>query len=413
MNSWWSFTGRLLRQRGIVGFLASTFSLGIGYAFVLPFLSLWGTEAVGFSAFQFGLFMTATSLSGIVVSTVLARLSDTRLSRRTLLMLGSGSGALAYTGYGLLRDPFALVAIGLTANALSTVCFAQLFATARDWFTREPALRRDIGVTLSVVRVCFSFAWTAGPALGAVIKAHFDFTGLFLGAATCYVLFLLGAWRWVPPELRPAPGGAAAQLSVWRTLRRPDLLGYFACWVLLFAAFTMNMMNLPLAVTRELGGTARDLGIIFGVGPVVEVPLMLWFGHLASRGQQVLLLRIGMAVTVLYFVLLLFAREPWHVYFIQSLSGVAFAIIANVAIGFFQDLLPGQVGLATTVFGNATQLGNLVGYLGFGALASALGPRGLFAVGAIAGAIALVLFLVVHRLARHRDGEPRDRPAST
>ncbi len=42
-------------------------------------------------------------------------------------------------------------------------------------------------MTLSVVRVCFSFAWTAGPALGAMVKSHFNFVGLFLGAATFYL----------------------------------------------------------------------------------------------------------------------------------------------------------------------------------------------------------------------------------
>jgi len=400
MTSWWSYTGRLLRQRGFVGFLAATFALGVGYAFVLPYLSLWGTEAVGFSVLHFGLFMTATSLSGIGVSTIFARLSDTRVSRRAMLMLGSGAGVLGYAGYALVREPIVLVALGVTTIAFSSMCFSQLFAAARDWFSREPALRTEIGVTLSVVRVCFSFAWTAGPALGAVIKSRFDFAGLFLGAAAFYLIFFLGVWRFVPAALRPAPAAGARKLSVWRTLRRPDLLGYFACWVLLFAAFTMNMMNLPLAVTHAFGGTARDLAIIFGVGPVVEVPLMLWFGHLATRGRQVLLLRIGMAVTVLYFALLLVAREPWHVYFIQSLSGMAFAILANVAIGFFQDLLPGQIGLATTVFGNATQLGNLIGYLGFGVLARALELRSLFLVGAIAGTAAFLLFQVVHAAAR-------------
>ena len=411
MSSWRSFTGRLLRQRGFAGFLASTFSLGIGYAFVLPYLSLWGTGAVGFSVFQFGLFMTATSLSGIGVSTVLARLSDTRVSRRAMLMLGGGAGVLGYAGYGFVRAPLLLVGVGVTAIAVSSVCFSQLFAAARDWFTREPALRQEIGVTLSVVRVCFSFAWTAGPALGAMIKSHFNFVGLFLGAATFYLCFFVGVWRFVPRELRPTRDAGVVHLPVWRTLRRPDLLGYFACWVLIFAAFTMNMMNLPLAVIRELDGTNRDLGIIFGVGAVVEVPLMLWFGHLATRGQQVFLLRIGMAVTTLYFVLVLLAREPWHVYFIQCLSGTAFAILANVAIGFFQDLLPGQAGLATTVFGNATQLGNLIGYLGFGALASGLEPRALFGAGAIAGAAAFLLFHVVHRAARPAAAEA-SRPAA-
>ncbi len=195
-------------------------------------------------------------------------------------------------------------------------------------------------------------------------------------------------------------------LPVWRTLRRPDLLGYFACWVLIFAAFTMNMMNLPLAVTRELGGTNRDLGIIFGVGPVVEVPLMLWFGHLATRGQQVFLLRIGMAVTTLYFVLLLLAREPWHVVLhpvpqrhrVRNPRERRDRLLSGSPA---RSGWPGDDGIR-----NATQLGNLIGYLGFGALASGLEPRALFGAGAIAGAAAFLLFHLIHRAAPCSSGTP-------
>lgn len=394
-RSWGRYTQLLLRQRGFVGFLGATFALGLGYSFVLPYLSLWGTSAVGFSRLEFGLFMTVTSVCAIATSTVLARWSDTRVSRKLLLLVGSAGGALGYAGYAILREPVLLLLVGVTAIALASVCFSQLFATARDWFASELTLGRDIGIALSIVRVCFSFAWTAGPAVGAVLMARHGFAGLFLGAAALYLVFFLGVWRFVPREVGSATRRTAAHLPVWESLRRPDLLGYFACFVLIFAAFTMNMMNLPLVVAQELGGTSRDLGIIFGVGPAVEIPLMLWFGHLATRGHQLALIRLGGWTTVLYFAALLLAREPWHVYPIQILSGVSFAILANVAIGFFQDLLPGQAGLATTIFANASHVGNLFGYFGFGALASTLPPRGLFAAGMVSAAIAAILLMAI------------------
>ncbi|HEX2101067.1 MAG TPA: hypothetical protein VHF69_10410 [Candidatus Synoicihabitans sp.] len=80
-------------------------------------------------------------------------------------------------------------------------------------------------------------------------------------------------------------------------------------------------------------------------------------------------------------------------FLIQILSGMSFAILTNVAILFFQDLLPGEPGLATTIFSNAGNVGNLVGYFSFGMLVDALGHRGVCLVSAALTAGTLLLLL--------------------
>ena len=58
-------------------------------------------------------------------------------------------------------------------------------------------------------------------------------------------------------------------------------------------------------------------------------------------------------------------------------------MISNVGILFFQELVPGQPGLATAIYTNATNLGNLLGYFCFSALAERLGHRRLFIASAV------------------------------
>jgi SET family sugar efflux transporter-like MFS transporter len=396
VTSWNTHIRQLLRQPGFAGMLAATLALGMGFSFVFPFLSLWGTQKVGFTPLQFGAFMTSMAACAVTASTVLARLSDLRLPRKTVLLLGSGCGTLGYVGFAFVNRPALLVLIAVTLIAVASVCFSQLFAATRDWFAVDGVVTEEVAITLSIVRVSFSFAWTVGPALAAAIVVRYGFTGLFLGAAALYFAFFLGVARFLPRHPRVAAHAlAAARSSVWQTLRRPDIAGYFAAFVLVFAAFSMNMMNLPLAVTQALGGSAGQLGYVFGMGPLVEIPLMLWFGQLAARGRQLSLIRVGGVTALLYFLLLMGAGRVWHVCLIQTLSGMSFAILGNVAIVFFQDLLPEQPGLATTVFANSSNVGNLLGYLLFGALAGPLGPRGLFAVCASAAALACVMLLVL------------------
>lgn len=397
-------TKRILTQPDFAGLLAATVALGVGFSFVAPFLSLWGTREIGMSPSLFGLYMTATSVSAIFVTTTLARWSDSHLARKTVLLIGAGGGVLGYTGYALVRDPRILIVIGTTVLALAAICFSQLFAHVRERFVARGVEGVPPTFLMSVVRVCFSIAWTAGPSVGAWVMVTHGFRALFLCAAGLFGLFFVGVLRFVPHEARTAHTRAAVRESVWRVLTRRDVFAMFLAFLLVLAAHTINALNLPLYVTGELAGSGRDVGITFGVGPAAEVPLMLWFGLLAARGHQLALIRLGAAATVIYFLLLPFAREPWHVWPMQILHGLSFAVISNVGILFFQELVPGQAGLATAIYTNAANLGNLLGYFSFGAFVGPLGHRGLFFVSA---ALTLATLAIVVRY-RSRPGAPVD-----
>jgi SET family sugar efflux transporter-like MFS transporter len=386
-------TKRIFQQPGFIGVLGSAFALGLVSSFVSPFLSLWGTQEIGMRPVVFGLFMTATTLSAIIVATTFARWSDTHVPRKVMLLLGGTGGALGYTGYAFIRDPRVLVCVGATLLAIGAVCFSQLFAHTRERFFNAGIPGVPPGFLTSVVRVSFSLSWTAGPSVGAWMMIHHGFRGLFLGAAGLFLVFLLGIICFVPFEARSAHALATGREPVWRVLTRGDIFAVFLAFLVVFAAHTINIMNLPLVITKILGGTGRDVGITFGVGPLAEIPLMLWFGLLAARGHQLAWIRIGAAATVLYFLLLTLARAPWQVFPIQILHGLSFAIISNVAIVFFQELVPGQPGLATTIFTNAANLGNLVGYFSFGSLLQPLGHRGLFLLSAALASVMLAIML--------------------
>jgi SET family sugar efflux transporter-like MFS transporter len=389
----------VFRQRGFAGLLAANFALGMAYSFVVPFMSMWGTLRVQMSPAAFGLFMTITAVSSIVLSTVLARWSDTHITRRTMLLLGSAGGMFGYVGYAFVTNPIALTIIGSVGLGVAAVNFSQLFAHVREEFDRPENSSSDAPFLMSLLRVFFSLAWTIGPAIGAWVMVHFNYRGIFLGAAGLFFLFMIGVLLFVPN--RPHPPHARLQAKrepMLKVLGRTDVLASFSAFVLVFAAHSINLMNLPLLVTRQLGGDASDVGIIFGIAPFIEMPLMLWAGRAASRGHMMALLRIGAAVTVLYFLALLPVRVPWHIYPMQILSAISIAILTNITIPFFQELLPGQPGLATSFFSNSFNAGNLLGYFAFGFLVGPLGHRGMFVLcAALALATTVVLFLYRHR----------------
>src|SRR4051812_17240720 len=156
--------------------------LGLAYSFVVPFMSLFGTREVGMSHFGFGVFMTITSVSAIVISTLIARYSDTRWSRKSVLLLGGLSGALGYLGYAFVRDPVLLTGIGALLLGISSISFGQVFACARETLEASTIERHEIPFYMNFIRLFFALAWTVGPAIAALLIERHSFRVTFAAA---------------------------------------------------------------------------------------------------------------------------------------------------------------------------------------------------------------------------------------
>lgn len=385
-----------LASREVRGSLCLGVVLGLAYSFVGPFMSLFGTNEVGLSSLQFGVFMTVTSLSSVVLSSFMARWSDVRYSRRTTLLISGCTGALGYVGYALVRDPLGLILIGSTALAVSAGSFSQLFAYARDVIERDERLREKAPLYMNVVRLSFAFAWTVGPMLSAWLMTQVSFVGTFLAAAGLYALYTLLVLMLVPSRPPSAEARAiAAAAPLRRALSHPILLAYFGAFALYHACSVMGMMNLPLYLTRTLAGTETDVGIAYSVAPVFELPFMVCVGVFALRIEHARIIRVSLLVATLYYAGLTLVGETMSVFLLQILSAFIVSVMSGLAITFFQDFLPGQPGTATNLYSSSARMGSLLGYLCFGALTERYGHRAVFLACSLAsfisfGAIALV-----------------------
>lgn len=382
----------LARIRGARGILALSLLLGLAYSFVMPFMSMFGTREVGMSAFGFGVFMTTTSVSSVVLSTWLARWSDTVLSRRKVLLLGGLTGAIGYLGYALSRDVAWLTLFGVLFLGLSSVTFGQVFALSRDTLERGGIEPAKLPLYMNVVRLFFALAWTVGPALGAALVAH-SFRVAFLTAAGVFLAFTVLVALCVP-EVPPSEGSkrAASALPLRVAFRNPALFAHFIAFVLFFACSTMGMMNLPLLLLQELHGGEGAVGVAYALPPFFELPFMVYFGVLATRVRHERLVLFAMLLAAVYYAGLSWAGLPRHVYVLQVASAAIVAVMSGVAISFFQRFLPEQAGTATNLYSSASRVGSMLGYLTFGAVADGLGHRAVFrlAVGATLLAAAIV-----------------------
>ncbi len=376
--------------------MACNVIMGLGYSFVMPFLSLFCVQEVGMSLPLFGVFMTVTALANIAIGTLLAQLSDTQLSRRGLLLASTAAAAIGYLVYAYARQTWVLFVNAALVLGVASVAFSQLFAHARELMDRSRVSATEAPLYLSALRTCFAVSWTFGPAVAAVALATWSFTGLFISAAALHALLFLLVLAFVhtPPTSRR---GKEAPLSVLAILRSRAVWPWFTAIALLQAAHIISVSNMSLFIVKELGGHERQVGIVFSLAPLFELPLMLYIGALASRVSSGRLLHAAAALAVVYYFSLTLVGAPWQIYPLQVLSAAIIAVTSGIAIAFFQSKLPQQPGAATNLYSNAMRVGSTSGFLSFGVLAGQLGHRGTYAACALFGASSLLLTLVFGR----------------
>ncbi|MGC4086684.1 MAG: sugar efflux transporter [Polyangiaceae bacterium] len=384
----------LLKQRDFRVVVTCSTVMGLAISFVYPFMSLFATREAKMSLGVFGAFMTFNALCNIGISTALANRSDARYSRRAMLLLGTGAGALGYLGYAFARDLWQLTLIGAVVMGVASVTFSQLFAYARELLERSEVPQSEAPLYMNAIRMSFALSWTVGPAIAASGLRYASFKALFCAASALYVLFMFLVWRYVPAGAVVRATQKQDSLGVLALFRHRSLLAWFVAFVLVLGAHTISMSNMSLYVLEDLHGDEANVGVVFSLAPLFELPFMLYFGLLATRVDSTRLIRIAIVLAVVYYALLSCVRAPYQIYPLQLLSAAIVSVTGGVAITFFQNKLPERLGAATNLYSNASRVGSTSAYVLFGSVAGQLGHRGTYVLCAAMTVLALLLSVV-------------------
>lgn len=395
---------------GIDGFpviLLLNVFLGIAYSFVLPFSSMFGIDEVGMSNMEFGVFMMVSTLCGVGFSTYIGKLSDRVSDRKMILILCAIAGAIGYIGYAYSRNYYVLLVISSTFLGISTSTFSQIFAYGREVLVKSKLPANEIPLYMNILRVLFALSWTVGPAIAAYVLLYFGFKGMFLVAASCYIIVvgivLLSLKKTSKKELaNPKPPEASIPLR--QVIFQPFILVNLIAFTLISTANTISSLNMAQFVTKVLNGEEKDVGIIFSIPPVFEIPFMLGFGILALRVKSDNLIRLGSLLAFAYFATTFFATEIWHIFPIQILSAAYISITSGIAITYFQDFIPNMPGTAMTLYSNTGKIGSLLGFLLFGLLSDAFGYRNVYLWCAIFAFVAMIMLFALVRAKRVQFG---------
>ncbi|BEP16608.1 sugar efflux transporter [Acidothermaceae bacterium B102] len=378
-----------IRSRALAPLAVVFLTVGLSGALSFPFLSLFLTSAVHAGPVELSVFLLAQPLSGIVVSTVLGRLSDGRVARRRVLMVCAVAGCTSASLFSVLRSYWLLLVLACTVTSVAGALMPQGFAYARAVLGDDPSAP----MVTNTLRTFFSLSWVAGPPLASLLLTTGGFATLYVCSAVLYavVLAVVVLWLAEPAVATPrtkettdvAAPSAGARRSLWMTL---------AALVLLQSAISLNVQAIPLLVRHELHANVGSAGIVLGVCAALEIPAMLGFGALSTRVPLQVLVRIGPLFGIAYYALASLAGQVWQLGAAQLLDACFIAVIQGLAISYVQELLPFQPGRASTLYSNTFPCGAILAspLLGLGA---EFGYRITFvsAVGLSVGGLVLLL----------------------
>ncbi|HGY8129442.1 TPA: sugar efflux transporter SetB [Escherichia coli] len=336
-------------------FLIVAFLTGIAGALQTPTLSIFLTDEVHARPAMVGFFFTGSAVIGILVSQFLAGRSDKRGDRKSLIVFCCLLGVLACTLFAWNRNYFVLLFVGVFLSSFGSTANPQMFALAREHADKTG---REAVMFSSFLRAQVSLAWVIGPPLACALAMGFSFTVMYLSAAVAFIVCGVMVWLFLPSMQKELPL-ATGTVEAPRRNRRDTLLLFVIC-TLMWGSNSLYIINMPLFIINELHLPEKLAGVMMGTAAGLEIPTMLIAGYFAKRLGKRFLMRVAAVGGVCFYAGMLMAHSPAILLGLQLLNAIFIGILGGIGMLYFQDLMPGQAGSATTLYTNTSRVGWII-----------------------------------------------------
>ena len=376
------------RMNGVyAAFMLVAFMMGVAGALQAPTLSLFLSREVGAQPFWIGLFYTVNAIAGIGVSLWLAKRSDSQGDRRKLIifccLMAIGNALL----FAFNRHYLTLITCGVLLASLANTAMPQLFALAREYADNSA---REVVMFSSVMRAQLSLAWVIGPPLAFMLALNYGFTVMFSIAAGIFTLSLVLIAFMLPSVARVELPSENA-LSMQGGWQDSNVRMLFVASTLMWTCNTMYIIDMPLWVSSELGLPDKLAGFLMGTAAGLEIPAMILAGYYVKRYGKRRMMVIAVAAGVLFYTGLILFHSRLALMTLQLFNAVFIGIVAGIGMLWFQDLMPGRAGAATTLFTNSISTGVILAGVIQGAIAQSWGHFAVYWVIAVISVVALFL----------------------
>ena len=125
----------------------------------------------------------------------------------------------------------------------------------------------------------------------------------------------------------------------------------------------------------NLGISEQDL---VGTAAGLEIPAMILAGYYVKRFGKRKMMVAAVAAGVLFYLGLILFHGRTALLALQLFNAIFIGIIAGIGMLWFQDLMPGRAGAATTLFTNSISTGVILAGVMQGALSQSYGHASVY-----------------------------------
>jgi PPP family 3-phenylpropionic acid transporter len=357
-------------------------TLYVAVAAYSPYLQQY-YKSLGISLGTIGALAAFTSAVALISSPTWGAIHDRFPTSRVFLPLAAGIGAmgavgLATVGASLLLIPSA-AAFAAGMAGLGPMMDVRVLDMAGSDRTRYARVR--VWGSISFM-VCTPFI---GLAIGD------NFRGLFFVAVPMILMGGLAAM--LLPGRTGGVHGASLRRAPGRVLgHRPIalfLIAAFVGWTAVYSQYAFFSIHL-----REIGASADQIGLAWSIQASLEIPSMFFFPQLSRRFGTERLIVVGMAIMTSRLIVNALFVSPTILIAASVIQGAGYGLVLIGGIAFVSQQAPrGTAATAQGILNGVTfSLSSIVGSGVGGQIAGVVTIRGLYAITAGLGALAIVLF---------------------
>jgi SET family sugar efflux transporter-like MFS transporter len=327
------------------GFISLIF-FGFGVSCTIPFLTLFFVEELSISLSTASLYYL-TGVATPVVGFLIGRFSDSKPDRMPLVRICCLIQVIGW----LIIASTTMFAIPILVNvfmlSLGAAASPLLFAAIRDEALHKSLPRQN--QVMTTVRLSYVAAWAIGPILGSWISEEYGLRALFSFAAVSFGLSmipLIGVRvpRFVTVATLPSDTPIRAGVAM------APLLIFCLLATLAQAGTSMKFSFLPVYAEEDLAISGAILGLIIGIQPLMEVPLMVIAGYFADRIGAKWVLLVGIAFGLVSHIVYANSGGAFGLFAGQVLGAAMHAAVIGVGISVSQALYPRGIGVASSLF---------------------------------------------------------------
>lgn len=275
-----------VRKRGLNALLVYTFLMVVGFAMLMPLVTVHFVSNAGMAAAVVGAALALRQMTQQGLALVGGMLAD-RFGVRPMICLGVLLRAAGFASLAFAHDGLTLC-VAMVVSALGGALFEAPYQAAIAALTTEETRPRYYALSNWVSGI----ASTVGPLVGVALL-HVDFQMVCLAAAACFALNCGIALWMLPPLASPeAPRPMTHRLGLVAR-DRPFLLFTALMMGYWFVAVQINI-SFPLLAER-LSGNQDSVGIMFALSAGLTVVLqyhLLRVAEMWLSPQQILVLGV-------------------------------------------------------------------------------------------------------------------------